>query len=140
MWGLCAGVVAWNLVGCATLTPVATAALDHKHYWIAGNDTALIHLLTSAHVHTLISNDYWVGMRLTFESDERVITVMRFPDGHLGFNRYPPYAARGLADPQPGYLELVGTAEAAALVQRAATLPTYHLLPWGQFILLLPNK
>jgi hypothetical protein len=97
-------------------------------------------MLRGHHVRTVISNDYWEGLRLTFESGETIITVMMTPEGHPGFNRYKPYVSQGLADPRPAYLELSGTVEASrdlALFE-AGQRPGYTLVHIGEFVLLLP--
>jgi hypothetical protein len=93
-------------------------------------------------VQTVISNDYWEGLRLTYASGETIITVMVTPEGHLGFNRYQPYVARGLADPRPAYVELTGTPEAAldAARLRAGALPGYTSQRVGAFTALLPAQ
>jgi hypothetical protein len=132
-------VCGWNLAGDLALTPLQTAARDHG-IWIAGNDDELLRMLRGHHVRTVISNDYWEGLRLTFESGETIITVMMTPQGHPGFNRYQPYVRQGLADPRPAYLELTGTLEASrdlALFD-AGQRPGYTLVYTGEFILLLP--
>jgi 4-amino-4-deoxy-L-arabinose transferase-like glycosyltransferase len=129
----------WNLAGDLALTPRQTAARDHG-IWIAGNDHELLRMLRGHHVRTVISNDYWEGLRLTFESGETIITVMMTPEGHPGFNRYQPYVSQGLADPRPAYLELSGTVEASrdlALFD-AGQRPGYTLVHIGEFVLLLP--
>ncbi len=132
-------VLIWSLAGTATLTPRATAARDHGR-WIAGRDDALLTLLRAHQVQTVISNDYWEGLRLTYASGEAIITVMVTPEGHLGFNRYQPYVARGLADPRPAYVELTGTPEAALDAARlhAGALPSYTSQRVGTFTVLLP--
>ena len=132
-------VLIWSLAGTATLTPRATAARDHGR-WIAGRDDALLTLLRAHQVQTVISNDYWEGLRLTYASGEAIITVMVTPEGHLGFNRYQPYVARGLADPRPAYVELTGTPEAALDASRlhAGALPSYTSQRVGTFTVLLP--
>ncbi len=132
-------LLAWNLAATLSLTPVATAARDHT-LWIAGSDDALIRLLHAHNVSTVISNDYWEGLRLTYTSDETIVAVMMTPEGHPGFNRYPPYVARGLADPRPAYLELTDTPEAHLDAARLASgsLPGYTAVVVGQFTVLLP--
>jgi 4-amino-4-deoxy-L-arabinose transferase-like glycosyltransferase len=129
----------WNLAGDLALAPLQTAARDHG-IWIAGNDDGLLQLLRGHHVRTVISNDYWEGLRLTFESGETIITVMMTPQGHPGFNRYQPYVSQGLADPRPAYLELSGTVEADLDLARFDTgqRPGYTLVHTGEFVLLLP--
>jgi 4-amino-4-deoxy-L-arabinose transferase-like glycosyltransferase len=132
-------VCGWNLAGDLALTPLQTAARDHG-IWIAGSDDELLRMLRAHHVRTVISNDYWEGLRLTFESGETIITVMVTPQGHPGFNRYQPYVSQGLADPRPAYLELSGTLEASldlALFE-AGQRPGYTLVHTGEFVLLLP--
>ncbi len=132
---------AWNLAGVAAVTPISTAALDHG-IWVDNDDTALVHLLKAQNVHTVISNDYWEGLRLTFESGESEIAVMITPEGHPGFNRYQPYVTRGLADLRPAYLELTGTPEVALHLarMRLGALPGYTVTNIGQFTLFLPPK
>lgn len=132
-------ICAWFVAGNLALTPLQTAARDHG-IWIAGSDDALLRALHTANVHTVISNDYWEGLRLTFESGETIITVMMTAPGHLGFNRYPPYVPVGLADPRPAYLELTGTPEAAraATLFHAGRFPGYTLLRVGKYAVLLP--
>jgi hypothetical protein len=134
-------ILIWSLAGTAALTPRATAARDHGR-WIAGRDEALLALLRAHQVQTVISNDYWEGLRLTYASGETIITVMVTPEGHLGFNRYQPYVARGLADPRPAYVELTGTPEAAldAARLRAGALPGYTSQRVGAFTVLLPAQ
>ncbi len=135
-----AALLAWNLAGAAAVTPVSTAALDHG-FWVANDDAALLHVLHAHDVRTVISNDYWEGLRLTFESGESIIAVMITPEGHPGFNRYTPYIARGLADPLPAYLELTGTPEVALHLAsiRSGALPGYSVSTVGQFTLFLPG-
>lgn len=130
---------AWFVAGNLTLTPLQTAARDHG-IWVAGNDEALLRVLHAGNVHTVISNDYWEGLRLTFESGETIITVMMTSPGHLGFNRYSPYVRQGLADPRPAYLELAGTPEAVrdTVLFRAGHFPGYTLLHVGAYVVLLP--
>jgi 4-amino-4-deoxy-L-arabinose transferase-like glycosyltransferase len=132
-------LLAWSLAGTLALAPADTAARDHS-IWIAGSDAALVRLLHAHHVTTVISNDYWEGLRLTYSSGESVIAVMVTPEGHPGFNRYPPYVARGLADPRPAYLELTGTPEARLDAARLTTgkLPGYTSVVVGQFTVLVP--
>ena len=134
-----AALLLWNVTGDLKLTPLQTAARDHGA-WIAGSDDALLRLLAAHHVRTVISNDYWEGLRLTYESGERVIAVMVTPQGHPGFNRYAPYVRRGLADPRPAYLELLGTPEMALRQVQLKTgdLPGYTLVISGQFGVFLP--
>lgn len=132
-------VCTWFVASDLTLTPLQTAARDHG-MWIAGSDEALLRVLHAGNVHTVISNDYWEGLRLTFESGETIITVMMTSPGHLGFNRYPPYVRQGLADARPAYLELAGTPEAArdAMLFRSGHFPGYTLLHVGAYVVLLP--
>jgi hypothetical protein len=134
-----AALLAWNVAGDVAATPLQTAARDHG-VWIAGTDQQVLALLHAHQVHTVISNDYWEGLRLTFESGETIITVMLTPEGHPGFNRYPPYVAAGLADPRPAYLELSGTREEALQRARmeAGLLPGYQSIIVGVFTLILP--
>jgi len=134
-------ILIWSLAGTAALTPRATAARDHGR-WITGRDDALLALLHAHQVQTVISNDYWEGLRLTYASGETIITVMVTPEGHLGFNRYQPYVAHGLADPRPAYVELTGTPEAAldAARLRAGALPRYTSQRVGAFTVLLPAQ
>lgn len=135
-----AALLAWNLAGALSLTPMQTAARDHG-VWITGDDRPLLALLREHHVRTVISNDYWEGMRLSYESDETVIVVMVTPEGHPGFNRYRPYVREGLADPRPAYVELRGTAEAAqhhqALV--GGSLPGYTETTVGLYSVVVPT-
>jgi hypothetical protein len=135
-----AALLCWNLAGAAAVTPTSTAALDHG-IWIINDDAALLQLLNARHVRTVISNDYWEGLRLTFESGESLIAVMVTPEGHPGFNRYPPYVARGLADPRPAYVELTGTPEVALHQARlqAGELPGYSMAVVGQFTVFVPD-
>lgn len=130
---------AWNLAGDVALTPLQTAASDHG-IWVVGSDDQLLRTLAAHHVHTVISNDYWEGLRLTFESGEQVITVMMTPQRHPGFNRYQPYVSAGLADPRPAYLELTGTPEVSRDVAlfRAGHYPGYALAQVGEYTVLLP--
>ncbi len=134
------GVLLWNVAGDSAVTPLQTAARDHG-VWIAGTDQTLLALLRANNIHTVISNDYWEGLRLTFESGESIITVMITSEGQPGFNRYPPYVAQGLADPRPAYLELFDTREQlldSARLQ-AGLLPGYRSLAVGAFVLFLPT-
>ncbi|MGH2516877.1 MAG: hypothetical protein ACRDHP_14590, partial [Ktedonobacterales bacterium] len=130
----------WNLAGNIALTPLQTAARDHG-IWVTGTDATLLRTLVGDRVHTVISNDYWEGMRLTFESGETIITVMMTPQGHPGFNRYQPYVRAGLADPRPAYLELTGTPEAARDVARfrQGFYAGYSLIVIGEYTILLPS-
>jgi 4-amino-4-deoxy-L-arabinose transferase-like glycosyltransferase len=134
-------VFLWSLAGTTALTPRDTAARDHGQ-WIAGRDDALLALLRAHQVHTVVSNDYWEGLRLTYASGETIITVMVTPEGHPGFNRYRPYVVRGLADPRPAYVELSGTPEAALDAQRlrSGALPGYTSQHVGAFTVLLPAE
>jgi 4-amino-4-deoxy-L-arabinose transferase-like glycosyltransferase len=129
----------WNLAGDVGLTPLQTAARDHG-IWVAGDDANLLRTLSSDSVHTVISNDYWEGLRLTFESGETILSVMMTSPGHLGFNRYQPYVDEGLADPRPAYLELTGTPEASRDVAllREGRYPGYRLTQVGAYTVLLP--
>lgn len=133
-------LLAGGVYGCSTVQPVQTAALDHG-VWIAGRDEELLRLLRAHGVRTVISNDYWEGLRLTFESGESVIVVMVTPEGHTGFNRYEPYVARGLADPRPAYVELTGTAEAQRnlALLHAGQLPDYSAKVVGLYTVLVPS-
>jgi 4-amino-4-deoxy-L-arabinose transferase-like glycosyltransferase len=137
--GALAVLLAWNLAGTLSLTTADTAARDHD-VWITGSDDALLRLLHAHHVATVISNDYWEGLRLSYASGESIIAVMVTPEGHPGFNRYQPYVAHGLADPRPAYLELAGTPEAHLDAVRLAsgTLPDYTAIAVGPFIVLVP--
>jgi 4-amino-4-deoxy-L-arabinose transferase-like glycosyltransferase len=132
-------LLVWSLAGTLALAPADTAARDHN-IWIAGSDYALARLLHAHHVTAVISNDYWEGLRLTYSSGESVIAVMVTPEGHPGFNRYPPYISRGLADPRPAYLELTGTPEERLDAARFASgkLPGYTSVVVGQFTVLVP--
>ena len=132
-------LVVGGVYGCLTVQPVQTAALDHG-VWITGRDDRLLTLLREHHVHTVISNDYWEGLRLTFESGESVVVVMVTPEGHTGFNRYQPYVARGLADPRPAYVELTGTSEAQLTLTRlqSGQLPGYSARVVGLYTVLVP--
>lgn len=132
-------ICAWNLTGDIALTPLQTAARDHG-IWIAGSDEMLLRVLAADHVHTVISNDYWEGLRLTYESGEHVVTVMMPTPGHLGFNRYQPYVTTGLADPRPAYLELTGTPEATRDMARFTdgAFPGYTRMRLGLYAVLLP--
>ena len=132
-------VCAWNLAGDIALTPLQTAASDHG-IWVVGSDDMLLHTLAADHIHTVISNDYWEGLRLTYESGERIITVMMTAPGHLGFNRYQPYVRTGLSDERPAYLELSGTPEANRDTARfrKGAFPGYTLTQVGEYTVLLP--
>ena len=134
-----AALLLWNVAGDLSLTPLRTAARDHG-IWIAGSDDNLLRLLAAHHVRTVISNDYWEGLRLTYESGEHVIAVMVTPEGHTGFNRYQPYVERGLADPRPAYVELLGTREMTLRQAQLARgdLAGYVLVISGQFGVFLP--
>jgi 4-amino-4-deoxy-L-arabinose transferase-like glycosyltransferase len=134
-----AALLAWNLAGALSLTPAQTAARDHG-VWISGDDRPLLALLRSHRVRTVISNDYWEGMRLSYESGEDVIVVMVTPEGHPGFNRYRPYVRAGLADPRPAYVELSGTPEAAWRHQAllSGALPGYAETTVGLYSVLVP--
>ncbi|HEY7126235.1 MAG TPA: hypothetical protein VH540_19990, partial [Ktedonobacterales bacterium] len=134
------GLLLWNVAADAAVTPLQTAARDHG-IWVAGTDDTLLALLRADNIHTVISNDYWEGLRLTFESGESIITVMITSEGQPGFNRYQPYVTRGLADPRPAYLELTGTREAMLDNTRlqAGLLPGYRSMPVGVFTLFLPT-
>lgn len=133
-------LLAGSVYGCFTVQPAQTAALDHG-VWITGRDEGLLRLLRAHRVRTVISNDYWEGLRLTFESGESVIVVMVTPEGHTGFNRYQPYVARGLADPRPAYVELTGTVEAQRHLARlhAGQLPGYSASVVGVYTVLVPS-
>jgi 4-amino-4-deoxy-L-arabinose transferase-like glycosyltransferase len=135
-----AALLAWNLLADAAVTPLDTASMDHTS-WIAGRDEELVTLLRAHGVHTVISTDYWEGLKLTFESGESVIAVIITPDGSRGFNRYEPYVVRGLADPRTAYVELTGTPEARQHLARLAArqLPGYSVATVGLFTVLLPS-
>ncbi|MGZ3678865.1 MAG: hypothetical protein ACXWQR_09880 [Ktedonobacterales bacterium] len=122
------------------MQPVQTAVLD-QGVWIMGRDEELLRLLRAHGVRTVISKDYWEGLRLTFESGESVIAVMVTPEGHTGFNRYRPYVTRGLADPRPAYVELTGTVEAQRNLARlcAGQLPGYSARTVGLYTVLVPS-
>jgi 4-amino-4-deoxy-L-arabinose transferase-like glycosyltransferase len=134
-----AALLSWNLAGAAAVNPVGTAALDHG-VWVTNDDAPLLALLRAHHVRTVISNDYWEGLRLTFESGETCIAVMVTPQGHPGFNRYSPYVTGGLADARPAYVELSATPEAALRLAQlhAGALPSYMTAVVGQFTVLVP--
>lgn len=140
-WAALLAVVLSNLAGNLVVTPKDTAALDHTT-WIYGNDASLIALLHAHAVRTVISNDYWEGLRLTYETHERVLTVMVTPQGHPGLNRYAPYVKQGLADPRPGYVELTGTVEAHLDLRRlhAGALPGYQRVEVGPYTVLVPPR
>ena len=133
-------ILAWNVGNGAQITTLQTASFDHAS-WITQDDQPLLALLRAHGVHTAISNDYWMGMRLTFESNEQIIVVMVTPEGHPGFNRYLPYVATGLRDPRPAYFQLSVTPEAATLRQSvtAGQLPGYTLQTIGQFLIAVPG-
>lgn len=133
-------LLGWNLFGTLSVTPRETATPDHG-ILVYGRDDALVALLRAHHVHTVLSNDYWEGFKLAFESGEQVIVPMVKPDGHPGFNRYKPYLTEGLKDPRPAYLELIGTPEAQADLDRlrAGQLPGYTAYHVGEFSLLVPG-
>lgn len=132
-------VCTWNLAGDIALTPLQTAASDHG-IWVVASDDMLLRALRADHVHTVISNDYWEGMRLTFESGQQIIAVMMSSSGHLGFNRYQPYVTAGRADRRPAYLELTGTPEASRNIAhfQQGAFPRYTLTPTGPYTVLLP--
>lgn len=134
-----AALLAWNLAGALSLTPTQTAARDHG-VWITGDDRPLLALLHTHHVRTVISNDYWEGMRLSYESGETIIAVMVTPEGHRGFNRYRAYVREGLADPRPAYVELSGTPEAALHHQSLmrGALPGYTEMTVGLYTVVVP--
>ena len=134
-------MLAWNLAACIALRPVQTAARDHG-VWIMGRDQPLLALLRAHGVRTVRSNDYWLGPRLTFESNERVIVIMVHPDGTPGFNRYAPYLRQGMADPRPAYLELQGSDEAVQLDARAAArkLAGYTRYIAGGCVIYIPTE
>ena len=134
-----AALVTWNLAGAISLTPTQTAARDHG-VWITGDDQPLLALLRAHHVRTVISNDYWEGLRLSYESGETIIPVMVTPEGHPGFNRYRPYVREGLADARPAYVELRGTPEAVQHHQAALSgaLPGYRETTVGLYTVLVP--
>jgi hypothetical protein len=97
---------------------------------------------SDARVATILSNDYWVGQRLTFESGETIRVVMVHPDGTLGFSRYAPYVTAGLADPRPAYLEIQQSSEAIELQQRfsSGSLTGYTESIFGSYLVLLPPR
>jgi hypothetical protein len=132
-------VVVWNVIGVVVITPFQTAALDHGT-WIAGSDAALLRVLQEHHVHTIISDSYWSGFRLSFESGEAVIPLMKNPDGTLGFNRYQPYIARAESDPRPAYLNITGTQgmEQNLRAYQSGLMPHYTMLTIGIYTVFLP--
>ncbi len=141
MLAIVLGILGWNLWNCAQLTPALTAAKDHGVLIDAANGP-LLNALHAADVRTVISNDYWVGLRLTYASHESIIVVMVTPQGHAGFNRYAPYVTRGLRDPRPAYLQLAGSPEAQLLQAQlsAGKLPGYVLRTIGPYLVALPQS
>jgi len=123
-----AAVLSWNLAGALVLTPQDTAPRDHG-ILIASHDQPILELFRRHKIRTMISNDYWVGFRIAFQSGDTIIPVMRFPDGSLGYNRFSPYVEQGLRDPRPAYLELTDAWEGKILTSRWAmgALPGYSL-------------
>ncbi len=130
-----------NITGSLMVTQQETAAFEKGH-WVYGSDQALLTALYQDNVHTVISNDYWEGMRLTFESNERIITVMITPLGTLGYNRYAPYIKAGQSDPRPAYVDYVNTQESRILLKQynEGKLPGYSIKIIGQFLVALPPK
>ncbi len=141
MLALVIPLLAWNFWNSMQLTPAMTAARDHGVIIDAANGP-LLSALHSADVRTVISNDYWVGLRLTYASHESIIVVMVTPEGQAGFNRYAPYVARGLRDPRPAYLQLAGSPEARLLQAEysAGKLPGYALRTIGPYLVALPQS
>lgn len=101
-------VLLWNLAGDVALTPLQTAAMD-RGTWVADTDEPLMQVLRAHNVHTFITNSYWSGFRLCFESNEAFIPYIIHPDGTEGFNRYMPYVTQARADHRPAYLNITGT-------------------------------
>ncbi len=128
-----------NIAGSLTVTPQDTAAFEKGH-WVYGSDQALLTALYQDNIHTVISNDYWEGMRLTFESSEKIIVVMITPIETLGYNRYAPYVKAGLSDPRPAYVDYINTQDSRALLKKYTTgnLPGYSIQVIGQFLVALP--
>lgn len=132
-------LMAWNGAGDLAVTPLQTAARDHG-VWISGRDRALLKVLMTHGVRTVISNDYWLGLRLTFESEGNIITVMVTPNGKPGFNRYPPYVQAGLSDPKPAYVEITGTVESSLDLARlrAGQLAHYESVQSEGYTVIVP--
>ncbi|HKD77150.1 MAG TPA: hypothetical protein VKB76_16710, partial [Ktedonobacterales bacterium] len=132
-------VVVWNVIGVSAITPMQTAALD-RGTWIAGSDATLLQALQTHHVRTIISGSYWSGFRLSFESGETVIPLMKNPDGTLGFNRYQPYIARSESDPRPAYLNITGSQdmEQDLYNYQQGLMPHYTMLTIGIYTVFLP--
>ncbi|HEV7129673.1 MAG TPA: hypothetical protein VGN32_19725, partial [Ktedonobacterales bacterium] len=138
--GVFVPVMIWNLAGDLALRPIQTAALDQT-VWVYGNDQPVLTVLRAHHAHTFITDDYWIGMRLAFESGESVIPVIADPAGNLGLNRYPPYVMQGLADQHPAYIELVATPAADELLRQwqAGHYPGYAMARIGLYLVFTPG-
>jgi 4-amino-4-deoxy-L-arabinose transferase-like glycosyltransferase len=132
-------LLAWNGASDLAIAPIQTAARDHG-VWISGQDRELLRVLRTHDVRTVISNDYWRGMRLTFESEGNIITVMVTPNGKPGFNRYQPYVQAGLHDPRPAYVEIIGTVESGIDLARlrAGKLAHYESLQADGYTVIVP--
>jgi hypothetical protein len=96
-------LLGWNLFGYAQ---TAHDALAHPGTYanpMPAQDAQLIAYLEQHHL-TRIYADYWVGYRLIFLSNERIIASDVGSDLQLFYNRYPPYAATVRATAHPAYI------------------------------------
>ncbi len=134
-------VVVWNMIGLLAITPLQTAAWD-RGTWIASPDDALLRMLREHHVHTIISGSYWSGFRLSFESGEAIVPLMKNPNGTLGFNRYQPYVTQAEHDPRPAYLNITGSQDMEQDLRnyQSGFMPGYTMLTIGIYTVFLPPE
>jgi hypothetical protein len=119
-------VLSWNLFG---YLQTVQNVLAHPHIYanpMPVEDARLITYLEGHHL-TRIYSDYWVGWRLMFLSNERILSANISPNLHPFYNRYPPYAAAVQATPHPAYVLLAGTAGAAEFDRLAAQAHLPHI-------------
>ncbi|GAC1393386.1 MAG: hypothetical protein NVS4B11_28950 [Ktedonobacteraceae bacterium] len=77
------------------------------------------HLVTTGHTH--IYTEYWECNKIAFESNERVICGVLYPDLQPSHNRTPGYWDIVHADPQADYVFSIGSPQVALLDKRMAT-------------------
>ena len=77
------------------------------------------HLVTSGHPH--IYTEYWECNKIAFESNERVICGVLYPDLQPSHNRTPGYWDIVHADPHAAYVFSIGSPQVALLDKKLAT-------------------
>ena len=77
------------------------------------------HLVASGHSH--IYTEYWECNKIAFESNERIICGVLYPDLQPSHNRTPGYWDIVHSDPQSAYVFSVGSPQVALLDKKLAT-------------------